>query len=80
MPPLGLAIALTPGRYHGFIATSDCGEIDIHRNVVEKGPFDELKAGLEVLFGAVGDEGPQATNVRLVGIRQLVLRTNEPLI
>lgn len=71
-PPHGRVIALPPGQDHGFIAASDGREIYFHRNSVEKGKFDELEVGQEVGFSeTVGDKGPQATIVRLVGKHHL---------
>ena len=71
-PPHGRVILLPPGRDHGFIAASDGREIYFHRNSVENGRFDELEVGQEVRYSeAVGDKGPQATIVRLVGKHHL---------
>jgi cold shock CspA family protein len=67
-PPHGVIASLDPERGHGFIAASDGREIYFHRNSVAGGKFDDLKVGQEVRFSeAVGDEGSQATSVRLVG-------------
>ena len=68
-PPLhGRISALHPERDHGFIAASDGREIYFHRNSVEGGVLDKLEVGQEVRFSeAVGDKGPQATIVHLVG-------------
>lgn len=67
-PPHGRVCALHPERGHGFIAASDGREIYFHRNSVEGGAFDKLEVGHEVRFSeAMGDKGPQATIVHLVG-------------
>ena len=67
-PPHGKIAALHPERDHGFITASDGREIYFHRNSVAEVKFDDLKLGQEVRFSeAVGDKGPQATFVRLVG-------------
>jgi cold shock CspA family protein len=53
---------------HGFIAVSDGREIYFHRNSVTGGRFEDLKVGQEVRFSeGIGDKGPQAMSVRLVG-------------
>ncbi|MEW5964590.1 MAG: HPF/RaiA family ribosome-associated protein [Pseudomonadota bacterium] len=66
--PHGRVSALHPARDHGFIAASDGREIYFHRNSVEGGAFDKLSVGQEVRFSeAVGEKGPQATIVHLVG-------------
>ncbi len=67
-PPHGTIRALHPEADHGFIAAADGREIYFHRNSVDGGKFDELALGQEVRFSdAIGDKGPQATMVRLVG-------------
>jgi cold shock CspA family protein/ribosome-associated translation inhibitor RaiA len=71
-PPHGVIAALVPERDHGFIAAADGREIYFHRNSVVSANFDDLKVGQQVRFSeAVGDEGPQATSVRLVGKHHL---------
>jgi cold shock CspA family protein/ribosome-associated translation inhibitor RaiA len=67
-PPHGTIRVLHPEADHGFIATADGREIYFHRNSVDGGKFEELEVGQEVRFSeAVGDKGPQATIIRLVG-------------
>lgn len=67
-PPHGTIAALVPEHDHGFIAASDGREIYFHRNSVADARFDELRVGQEVRFSeAIGDKGPQATSVHLVG-------------
>jgi cold shock CspA family protein/ribosome-associated translation inhibitor RaiA len=67
-PPHGTIASLVPERDHGFIATSDGREVYFHRNSVAGTQFEQLKIGQEVRYSeSVGDKGPQATSVRLVG-------------
>lgn len=52
----------------GFLLTPDGREIYFHRNSVLQPGFDHLEPGAEVHFAeGVGEKGPQATTVRLVG-------------
>ena len=61
-PPLGTVIRLF--QDHGFIATTDRGEIYFHRNSVVDGKFDDLEEGGQVRFAATeGEKGLQATTV-----------------
>jgi len=67
-PPHGTIVKLAPEHDHGFIAVSDGREIYFHRNSVADAKFDNLKVGQEVRFSeSVGEKGPQATFVRVVG-------------
>lgn len=67
-PPHGKIAALHPERDHGFITASDGREIYFHRNSVDGVRLEDLRPGQEVRFSEmVGDKGPQATLVRLVG-------------
>jgi cold shock CspA family protein/ribosome-associated translation inhibitor RaiA len=67
-PPHGTIASLVPERDHGFITASDGREIYFHRNSVSDGKFDALEVGQEVRFSeSVGDKGPQATFVQVVG-------------
>lgn len=60
------------GENCGFIETPDGREIYFHRNSVLDGAFDRLTVGLEVRFvEELGEKGPQATTVRLVGKHHL---------
>jgi cold shock CspA family protein len=52
----------------GFIETSDGREIYFHRNSVLNGGFHKLKLGTLVAFAEeMGEKGPQASTVRLLG-------------
>jgi cold shock CspA family protein/ribosome-associated translation inhibitor RaiA len=71
-PPHGVIASLHPGQDHGFIATSDGREIYFHRNCVEGDSFDNLSVGQRIRFAeSVGDKGPQATFVQVVGKSQV---------
>lgn len=71
-PPHGRISALHPERDHGFIATADGCEIYFHRNSLAGVTLEKLRVGQEVRFSeAVGEKGPQATLVRLVGKHHL---------
>lgn len=52
---------------HGFLRTPDGREIYFHRNSVLGPGFEALREGTGVAFSEEeGDEGPQATSVRIV--------------
>jgi ribosomal subunit interface protein len=71
VPPHGIVVQMFPD--HGFIRTTDQGEIYFHRNSVVEGNFDQLDEGAEVRFTATqGEKGLQATTVRLVGKQHVV--------
>ena len=70
-PPHGTVLRLFPD--HGFIGTSEQGEIYFHRNSVVDGRFDQLAEGAEVRFAATeGEKGLQATTVHVVGKQHIV--------
>jgi cold shock CspA family protein len=55
-------------RDYGFIDNADGREIYFHRNSIVGTKFDKLKPGVTVRFVEVdGDDGPQASVVRLTG-------------
>jgi cold shock CspA family protein/ribosome-associated translation inhibitor RaiA len=59
---------LFPEEDHGFLTTPDGREIYFHRSSVLHEDFDRLTIGAEVSFvEAEGEQGPQASTVRLVG-------------
>lgn len=71
-PPHGRIASLHPDRDHGFITASDGREIYFHRNSVKGAQLEDLHLGQEVRFSeAVGENGPQATLVRLMGKHHL---------
>ena len=53
---------------YGFIDADDGLEVYFHRNSLIEGRYDDLEEGMELNFLVEqGDEGPQATSVRVVG-------------
>lgn len=67
-PPHGKVAQLFPDEGYGFIVTPDDREIYFHRNSLVEAAFEDLELGSEVRFAEeAGDNGPQATTVRLVG-------------
>ncbi|HEY5666217.1 MAG TPA: HPF/RaiA family ribosome-associated protein [Gammaproteobacteria bacterium] len=72
-PPHGTVSELHPAEDYGRIATPDGRLIYFHRNSLLDGNFDDLTIGTEVRFDEEqGDEGPQATTVRLIGKHHIV--------
>lgn len=66
-PPHGRVTKLFPEEGYGFLETPEGEEIYFHRNSVLD-PFEEIEVGSEVRFTEEsGEEGPQATSLRLVG-------------
>ena len=72
----GCAMAIPYGRVsqlfkkegYGRIETPDNRDIYFNRNSLVNGDFDKLKIGSEVSFAEeMGEHGPQASTVRLVG-------------
>ncbi|HXW71289.1 MAG TPA: HPF/RaiA family ribosome-associated protein [Methylocella sp.] len=60
------------GEDYGFIETSDGREIYFHRNSVLNNGFEHLSIGCEVRFvEEIGEKGPQASTVRLIGKHHL---------
>ncbi|MGN6544376.1 MAG: HPF/RaiA family ribosome-associated protein [Aureliella sp.] len=66
--PHGRVSKLIPQADYGYLETLDGREVYFHRNSVLDDAFDELAVGTEVAFAEEqGDEGPQASTVKLVG-------------
>jgi len=64
--PLGTVVRLSPEEGFGFI-DAEGREVYFHRNSVLDGHFGRLRVGSRVRFDEeMGDNGPQATTVRLV--------------
>ena len=60
------------GQDCGFIETADGREIYFHRNSVVDNAFDQLTIGSEVrFFEEMGEKGPQASTVRVIGKHHL---------
>ena len=73
IPPHGRIAKMFPEENYGIIETSDAREIYFHRNSVLGENFDNLEVGNEVRFSeTMGDEGPQASTVHLVGKHHIV--------
>lgn len=68
--PVGRVIKLVPEEDYGFIETADEREIYFHRHSVVNGSFRNMAIGSEVEFvEEAGENGPQASTVRLVDKR-----------
>ena len=62
----------SPGEDCGFIETADGREVFFHRNSVLDDAFDRLTVGSEVRFvEEMGEKGPQASTVRVIGKHHL---------
>lgn len=69
--PIATVARLAPSGDYGFLATGD-GEIYFHRNALVNARMRDLSVGTRVTFAeSQGDEGPQASTVRLVGKHRL---------
>ncbi|MEX0704093.1 MAG: HPF/RaiA family ribosome-associated protein [Planctomycetales bacterium] len=67
-PPHGRILRFFPQDGYGFIAAPDGREIYFHANSLIDTSLDQLEVGDEVRFAEEeGEQGPQATAVRLVG-------------
>lgn len=72
-PVHGRIVELDPVRDFGRIETSDNRLIYFHRNSLVDGDFDKLEVGAEVrLSEEMGDDGPQASSVHLIGKHHIV--------
>jgi cold shock CspA family protein len=66
--PIGTVIRLDAAGSFGFLQSSDGREIYFHRNSVLDGGFSHLAVGSRVAFAEeMGEKGPQATTVKLLG-------------
>lgn len=71
-PPVGTVCELDPLGEFGFIKTADDREIYFHRNSVLGDGYAQLSVGSRVTFAEeVGDKGPQASTVKLIGKHHL---------
>jgi len=72
-PPHGYVSLLVPDEDFGKIKTPDGREIYFHRHSVLGNNFNALKIGSEVRFDEEqGDEGPQASTVKLIGKHHII--------
>ena len=70
--PIGTVVRLDPSGEFGFLETADGQEIYFHRNSVLDDGFGRLDIGARVSFAEeMGEKGPQATTVRLLGKHRL---------
>ena len=70
--PIGTVVELDPLGQFGFIKTDDDREIYFHCNSVLNGGFASLMVGVRVSFSEeMGDKGPQASTVKLMGKHSL---------
>jgi len=70
--PIGTVVRLDPSGEFGFLEAADGQEIYFHRNSVLDDGFARLDVGTRVTFAEeMGEKGPQATTVRLLGKHRL---------
>ncbi len=68
LPPQALVTRIFHQEGYGFLETPDEREVYFNRSSVLNGAFERLELGDEVRFAEeVGEEGPQASTVELVG-------------
>ncbi len=68
VPPHGRVVKIVPEKDYGIIETPDGREIYFHRNSLVDGVLEKLEIGTEVRFTEeMGEKGPQASTVRIVG-------------
>jgi len=72
--PIGTVKKLDGSGGFGFLEAADGREVYFHRNSVLEGAFGRLTVGMRVTFAeAMGEKGPQASTVRLLGKHNLRL-------
>lgn len=73
VPLHGIVAEIYPEMGYGKIRSSDDRLIYFHRNSVVDGSFDRLEIGAAVRFSEeMGDLGPQATSVHVIGKHHVV--------
>jgi ribosomal subunit interface protein len=71
-PPHGRIAAIYADEDYGTIATADGREVYFHRNSLLNAKLEEIESGAEVRFDEeIGDKGPQASSVSLIGKHHL---------
>jgi len=66
--PVATVKTLDPSGEFGFLQAADGHEVYFHRNCVLDGAFSRLAVGTHVTFAEeMGEKGPQASTVRLLG-------------
>ena len=72
-PSHGLVAELVGDQDYGRIQTTDGRDIYFHRNSLVRGEYDDLEVGSEVRFvEELGEEGPQASTVHVIGKHHIV--------
>jgi cold shock CspA family protein len=70
--PVGTVVRLDPDGGFGFLEAGDGHEVYFHCNSVLDAGFSRLAVGSRVAFGEeMGDKGPQASMVKLLGKHRL---------
>lgn len=73
VPSHGKISEISTDMGFGKIESSDGREIYFHKNSILNAAFDKLEVGAEVRFAEEeGDEGPQASTVKLIGKHHIV--------
>ena len=66
--PTGTVVRIDPAGEFGFLKSGDGEEVYFHRNSVLDGGFAALSVGSRVSFcEEIGEKGPQASTVKLLG-------------
>ena len=72
--PIATVKTIDPSGDFGFLEAADGHEVYFHRSSVLDGAFDRLAVGAHVTFAEeMGDKGPQASTVKLLGKHSLRL-------
>ena len=72
--PIATVKTIDPSGDFGFLEAVDGHEVYFHRNSVLDGAFDRLAVGTHVTFAEeMGEKGPQASTVELLGKHRLRL-------
>ena len=70
--PVATVVRLDPSGDYGFLAAGDGEEIYFHRNALVNARMHDLSVGTRVTFAeSLGDKGPQASTIRLIGKHKL---------
>ncbi|HIK53904.1 MAG TPA: HPF/RaiA family ribosome-associated protein [Synechococcales cyanobacterium M55_K2018_004] len=73
IPSHGRIASLFPDEGYGFIEATDGHEVYFHPNSLLNADFSQLEVGQEVRFAEErGDQGPQASTVRVIGKHHLL--------
>jgi cold shock CspA family protein len=72
--PIATVKSIDPSGEFGFLEAADGHEVYFHRNSVLDGAFGRLAVGTHVTFAEeMGEKGPQASTVKLLGKHRLRL-------